>query len=288
MIRFDEEAVVITGAARGLGLAYARLIGSLGGRILLQDTGADQDGCGQDPRQAEAAAADLRSRGIDAVASSITIDTEAACTALVEQAIGAFGRIDALIHNAGWVGYQPIGAITADFTRRMTVLGIETPLWLAQAAWPHMRAAQYGRIVLTTSDRAIYAEHAQEGLAAYAAAKLATVGLANVLAHEGLAHGIRVNCISPVAKTRMWGVEGEPDELQPDKVAPGTAYLASGACSASAVVLRAGNGQFLAIKNVEASGIDYPRDLQAHRASTIDAIAEAWDAIDSTAKEFAA
>lgn len=288
MTRFDNQAIVITGAARGLGLAYARLIGSLGGRILVQDTGADREGRGQDPELAERAAAYLRSQGFDAVHSSTAIETEAGCQALVEEAVGAFGRIEALIHNAGWVGYEPIGTITADFTRRITALGIETPLWLAQAAWPHMRVARYGRIVLTTSDRAIYPEHAQEGLAAYAASKLATVGIANILAHEGAVHGIKVNCISPVAKTRMWGIEGEPDELEPAKVAPGAAYLASRACSASAVVLRASNGQFLAIRNTEASGVDYPRDLRAHHAATIDAIAQAWEEIDPAPKECSA
>lgn len=79
-----------------------------------------------------------------------------------------------------------------------------------------MRAQGYGRILLTTSDRALYPEYAQLGLAAYAAAKTATLGIANILLREGAAHGILVNTISPVAKTRMWGVEGEPDELRPD------------------------------------------------------------------------
>ena len=62
----------------------------------------------------------------------------------------------------------------------------------------------YGRILLTTSDRALYPQYAQAGLAAYAASKIAQVGIMNVLALEGAEHGIVVNAISPVAKTRMW------------------------------------------------------------------------------------
>jgi len=252
---------------------------------VVHDVGADEDGASQDPAVAETATAQLRSQGFDVRAASGPIDSREGCRALVDDAVSAYERLDILIHNAGWVGYQEIEALEPDFLTRMTGLGVETPLWLAQAAWPTMKAQGYGRILLTTSDRALYPEYVQKGLAAYAAAKMAIVGITNVLAHEGEPHGIHVNAISPVAKTRMWGVESEPDELRPDAVAPGAAFLVSEDCRASAWVLRASNGQFHAFRTSEAEGVDYPRDLRAVSVDSPEAVAEAWEKIAVAASE---
>ncbi len=285
MIRFEDRAAIVTGGGRGIGFAYAEFLASRGTRVIVHDVGANEDGTSQDPTVADAAAEQLRSQGYSIRAACGPIDSRDGCRALVEETISAFGRLDILIHNAGWVGYQKIEEFEPDFVARMTKLGVETPLWLAQAAWPTMKARRYGRILLTTSDRALYPEYVQAGLAAYAAAKMATVGITNVLAYEGEPHSILVNAISPVAKTRMWGVEGEPDELRPDAVAPGAAFLVSEACRASARVLRASNGQFHAFKACEAEGVDYPRDLRAVRADSPEAVAAAWDDIAIAAAE---
>ncbi|MGF1551819.1 MAG: SDR family NAD(P)-dependent oxidoreductase [Paracoccaceae bacterium] len=279
MIDFEDRVALVTGGGRGLGLAYAALLAERGARVVVHDVGAGRDGTGRDPAVAEAAAERLRAQGADARAASGPIDGRDGCRALVETALGAYGRLDILVHNAGWVGYRRIEALEPDFLARMTALGLEAPLWLAQAAWPAMTARGYGRILLTTSCRALYPEYAQAGLAAYAAAKMATVGIVHVLSHEGAPHGIRVNAIAPVAKTRMWGVEGEPDELRADAVAPGAAFLVSEACRASGWVLRAANGQFHAVRAREAEDVDYPRDLRAVSADTPEAVAAAWDRI---------
>ncbi|RIV88177.1 SDR family NAD(P)-dependent oxidoreductase [Aurantiacibacter xanthus] len=284
-VDFRGRTVLITGAGRGLGLAYARAVGKLGATVLLHDVGADTDGTGTEPAIAENAAASLSLEGITAHPFHTPINTRDDCHTLVRNCLTVSGCLDAVIHNAGWVGYERIEDIQdASFDHMMTVTA-KAPLWIAQAAWPGMREAGYGRIVLTTSCRALYPQYVQKGLASYAAAKMAAVGIMNVLADEGAAHGIIVNAVSPVAKTRMWGVEGEPDELKPEAVAPGVAFLASAACSEGGWILRAANGQFHATRLVEAEGMDYPRDLRAVHAGTPAEVATAWDQIAVLAQE---
>lgn len=282
---FTGRTVLITGAGQGLGLAYARAVGQLGATVLLHDVGADTDGAGTDATIAENAAATLRRNQIDAHPFNAPIHTRDACHELVRDCFAVNGRLDAVIHNAGWVGYERVEEVQeASFDNMMAVMA-KAPLWMAQAAWPAMSKAGYGRIVLTTSCRALYPQYVQKGLASYAAAKMAAVGIVNVLADEGAQHGIVVNAVSPVAKTRMWGVEGEPDDLKPTAVAPGVAFLASNACTEGGWILRAANGQFHATRAAEAGGVDYPRDLRAVPASTPGAVAEAWDRIAVLARE---
>ena len=278
-ITFEGRVAIVTGAGRGLGYAYAEMLARRGGRVVLHDTGARQDGTGQDSSVAEAAAEGLSSRGLDVLAASGPIDDRDGCRALIDQTVSSHGRLDILIHNAGWVGYSSIEELEPAFLGRMTKLGLDASLWLAQAAWPTMKRQRYGRILFTTSCRGLYPQYAQRGLAAYAAAKAATVGITNVLAFEGEPHGIIVNAIAPVAKTRMWGVEGEPDELHPGAVAPGAAFLVSDACGQSAWVLRAAHGQFHASKALEAERVDYPRNLRAVQADSPEAVEAAWKRI---------
>ncbi|MGV2828040.1 hypothetical protein [Myxosarcina sp. GI1(2024)] len=110
---------------------------------------------------------------------------------------------------------------------------------------------------------------------------MAQIGLMNVLAIEGKEHGILTNAICPVAKTRMWGVEDEPEDLRPDRVAPGVLYLASPEYHQSGFILRAANGQFTAARWVEREKVDYPKDLAAIRASTAQELAVYWKDIAS-------
>jgi NAD(P)-dependent dehydrogenase (short-subunit alcohol dehydrogenase family) len=163
---------------------------------------------------------------------------------VIETALEHFGRLDILVSNAGWISRTPLEGMTPALLERILAIQIAAPLWLAQAAFPTMKRQQYGRVVLATSGRALWTEHAWPELIGYAIGKSAQIGLMNALAADGASAGIRVNCISPVAATRMYTQGVTPGALSPEQVAPGVAFLASSQCDVSGIILRAGDGHF--------------------------------------------
>src|SRR5687768_16759156 len=243
-IRFDGQVAVVTGAGRGLGAAYARLIAMRGGAVVVHDAGVAQDGSGFDPSVADGIVAEIAAQGGTAAACYENLEDPAAGQRIVDFAIKRFGRLDALVHNAGLVVFAALDETTPAVWDRMIAIGVDAGFHLARAAVPHMRRQGYGRIVLTTSGRAMRVEDCVPGLVAYSTAKMAQVGLMVGLAAELADTDIRVNAISPVAATRV--LRRQAPELLADLVAPGVAFLASSACTTSGVVLNAAGGRFSA------------------------------------------
>ncbi|HDS1818647.1 TPA: SDR family NAD(P)-dependent oxidoreductase [Pseudomonas putida] len=276
---FNEKVAIITGAAQGLGLAYAMALAERGARVVISDLGTDRAGQGQDPSALAQALAIMQAKGYKVIAHAGQLEHERECQRLIELAIEHFGALDILIHNAGWVDYQGIEAQEEAFLQRALGISVHAPVWLAKHAWKHLKQSAAPRVVLTTSDRAMYQRYSQPGLVAYSAGKMAQVGIMNALSMEGLEHGILVNAISPVAKTRMWGVTQAPEELKPEWVTPGVLYLASSLCRDTGYILRASNGQFTATRFTENSGVSYPRDLARVQAGNLKEVAERWSRI---------
>ena len=273
---FTGKTAIVTGAGRGLGLSYASELARLGAHVLISDIGADNQGAAADASVALDAAQALAARGYSVIGHHGELVSEAGCRQLVETAVEAFGQLDIVIHNAGWVGYQAIEEAQAEFIERALGVNVYSPIWLCKHAWPYLRQSSAARVVLTSSDRAMYQPYAQPGLTAYAAGKMAQLGIMNALSMEGAVDGILVNAISPVAKTRMWGVNGEPDNLKPQWVTPGVIFLASDQCQDSGYILRASNGQFTATRFVENPGVDYPLDLARIKAGSAEQVARLW------------
>ena len=241
-IRFDGQVVVVTGAGRGLGAAYARLIAARGGSLVVHDAGVAQDGTGFDPSVTDTVVAEIAAAGGTATACYENLEDSGAGERIIECAIRHYGRVDALVNNAGLVVFASLAETERIVWDRMVAIGIRAPFDLARAAIPRMRAQGYGRIVFTTSGRAMRVEDCVPGLTAYAAAKMAQVGLMVGLAAELSGENIHVNAVSPVAATRV--LRRNAPELAPDLVAPGVAFLASSACVASGAVLLASGGRF--------------------------------------------
>lgn len=276
---FKNKVAIVTGAAQGLGRAYAYALLEQGARVVISDLGTGREGEGHNAEPVMETARALQVGEVQVVAHCGRLDTEAGCEQLVNLAIEHFGALDIVIHNAGWVGYQPIEAQEADFLDRSLGINVQAPVWLSKHAWPHLKRSEAARVVLTTSDRAMYQQYAQPGLVAYAAGKMAQIGIMNALSMEGQADGILVNAVSPVARTRMWGQTGEPENLKPEWVVPGVLYLASSLCQDTGFILRASNGQFTATRFCENPGVDYPTDLARIECTDVETVARAWGQI---------
>jgi NAD(P)-dependent dehydrogenase (short-subunit alcohol dehydrogenase family) len=267
-IRFDGQVAVVTGAGRGLGAAYARLIAARGGKVIVHDAGVAQDGTGFDPSVADAVVAEIDAAGGIAAACYENLEDSGAGERIIECAISRYGRIDALVNNAGLVVFASLAETDRTIWDRIVAIGISAPFDLARAAIPYMRNQGYGRIVFTTSGRAMRVEDCVPGLAAYSAAKMAQVGLMVGLAAELRGVNIHVNAVSPVAATRV--LRRNAPELAPDLVAPGVAFLASSACTTSGAVLHAAGGRFRGAWWDRGDTIDLgpapvsPEDVAAH------------------------
>ena len=273
-IRFDGQVAIVTGSGRGLGAAYARLLAERGARVVVHDAGVALDGTGFDPSVTDSVVREITAAGGTAVPCYENVESQEGCKHVIETALSQFRRLDILINNAGWITFTPLEDMTPDLLGRILNIQVAAPFWLSQAAFPIMKRQHYGRVVMTTSGRAMFLEHALPELTGYALGKMAQLGLMNALAADGAAEGIHVNAISPVAATRMLRSSVAPQELRPEQVAPGVAFLASSLCNFSGIVLQASNGHFSTARWTRSAGVDF-----GGTAITIEDIADKWHMI---------
>ena len=267
MIDVKEQVVLVTGAGRGLGEAYARLLAARGAHVAVHDAGVDRDGSGADPAVVGTVRDAIVDAGGSASAHVQNLATRSGCEDLIDDVLTEYGRVDALIHNAGIVRYHGIGDAPVEEYDRTMAINADAAWWLCRAVWPLMRAQAYGRIVLTTSDYGLRTIDGAD-VAAYSVSKGAQFGLMNALAGEGRVHGILVNAICPVAATRIFRRAVQPQELTPASVAPGVAMLASRDCPITGHVLKAAGGawslhQITAMRQADLGADASPEDVLA-------------------------
>jgi NAD(P)-dependent dehydrogenase (short-subunit alcohol dehydrogenase family) len=268
-IRFDDQVVLVTGAGRGLGAAYARAFAARGANVVVHDAGVEPDGSGGDPSLAEAVAGE-----IGGAVCVENLETEDGCRRTVELAIERFGRLDAVIQNAGLNIWEELEDAHRSW-ERMRRVNVDAPFHITRAAFPVMKRQGYGRFVFTTSGRAMAVERTRPGLSAYVVGKLAHFGLMIVTAAEGEPHGIIANAVAPAAATRMLVRSVEPGELEPEQVAPGVVFLASSACTFTGKVLEAAGGEFDVARWTSSDEVDFGREPVEPEV-----IAERWQEIE--------
>jgi NAD(P)-dependent dehydrogenase (short-subunit alcohol dehydrogenase family) len=259
-IRFDGRVAIVTGAGNGLGRDYAKALALRGAKVVVNDFGTDVKGnpvAGQAP--ADQVVSEIVDAGGIAVASKVNCATRDGSGALIDAAMSEFGRLDALVHNAGFIRNSPFEAMTDEQFDAVLEVHLGGAFHLAQAAFRVMRPKQYGRVVLIGSAAGLFGGMWQ---ANYTAAKAGVVGLMNDVAHEGADHGILVNTVFPMALTRL-GLEADdwpPDFFasQPegwqsviqvpyhgrDFVAPMVVWLASERCQSTQHIYSVSGGRF--------------------------------------------
>jgi NAD(P)-dependent dehydrogenase (short-subunit alcohol dehydrogenase family) len=276
--RFDGRVAVITGAGRGLGRAYAELLGSKGAKVVVNDNGSALAGEGSDPGPAHEAAAAIRAAGGEAVASTDSVTTPEGGKAIVEAALDSFGRIDILIHNAGNSLFAPLAEISYEDFRRSLDIHLLGGFHVVQPAFARMLAAGYGRVVLTGSIGGLYT---MPNTVQYAVSKSGMIGLSNAISIEGAAHGVKSNIILPGASTRM--AEGiDTTNFPPmgrELVAPVVGFLAHETCGVSGELYIAVAGRVARAFVAESEGVYRP-------SWTIDEVAENLDAIRDQSREW--
>jgi NAD(P)-dependent dehydrogenase (short-subunit alcohol dehydrogenase family) len=270
--RFEGRVAVVTGAGRGIGRAHARLLAERGARVVVNDLGGSMQGEGADTEPAVAVTAEIVDAGGSAIADGNDIATVDGAQALVDATIETFGRLDVLLNNAGIIRWAGLPDADADNLDRHLAVHLGGSFNTTRAAWPHMVAQGYGRVVMTTSSGMF-------GLpdnVSYAAAKAGVIGLTRSLATAGAAHDIKLNLIAPAAMTRMaGGAATGSEEMTPDLVAPMVAFLAHEDCPVSGEIYAAGSGRFARIFIAQTAGY-----VQMTPSPTIEDVARHWAAIN--------
>ena len=276
---FTDRVVIVTGAGRGIGRAHALLLASRGAAVVVGDLGSTTDGSGVESGDPAAdVVAEIAAAGGKAVAVNSDITTDEGATALVDAAISNFGRLDAVINNAGIVRAAPFRDVSDEEYQRHLDVHYLGPMRLLRAAWPHLLVSPAPRVVNTISQAML----GNPGMSHYGGSKGALFGLTRNLALEGLEAGVKVNAIAPGAGTRMAEAAADtlsPEimeymrtQLLPEHVAPVAAFLVHPSCEATGEVFNVAGGIVNRLALVNTVGIHNP-------SLTVETVAEQWEQI---------
>jgi NAD(P)-dependent dehydrogenase (short-subunit alcohol dehydrogenase family) len=271
-ISFDGRTVIVTGAGRGLGAAYARLLASRGAAVVVNDLGTSVSGEGADPSAADALVADIVAAGGRAVAHHGDVTDPSDAAGMVALAVDTYGRLDGVINNAGIISTDTFDELDERHVQRNLDVHLFGALRVTRAAWPHL--VESGGSVVMTASSALFGS---ERFFGYAISKGAVFGLMRSLACEGAAVGVRVNAVMPAAETRMQGTASDAETGAVERAAvsihsavnaaPFVCYLLHESCEANGEMFMSGRGRAAQVVLASTSGDRYDDPWTLERAA---------------------
>lgn len=204
---------------------------------------------------AENVVAEIIAAGGEAIANGANVTIESEVQAMVDEAIAKWGKVDILVNNAGILRDKSFSKMDMADWDLVVAVHLKGSAICTQAVWNHMKENKYGRIVMTTSSSGMYGNFGQTN---YGAAKAGVSGFMRTLYLEGAKYDIRVNCLSPTAKSRMTENLMPPevlDKLTVESVSAGLVYLVCDDAP-NRMIMCAGAGGYSETKVVETQGIN--------------------------------
>ncbi len=242
------RVVIVTGAGKGLGRAYALELARRGMRVVVNNRHKKPE----EPSSADQVVAEIRASGGIAIAAYDCAEDVQSGANLVARALDEFGRLDAVIANAGVPEAKSFRTHDLESFREIFDINFFGTLYLLHAAWPHLLKSDTGRAVVSTSGAGLYAN---AGMSAYSSSKAALIGLMKALALEGARAGVKVNAIAPYAATPMTAdYITDPDliaRLTPERIAPLVAWMVGTTCDVTGQILVSAGGRLRQAVTIE-------------------------------------
>ncbi len=270
----EGKVVIVTGAGRGIGREIALLMAREGARVVVNDLGVSLTGAPGADIPAEETVAAIKAAGGEAVANTDSVAEWEGAARMVAQALEHFGRVDVVVNNAGIIRDISFADTSPDDFDATVKVHLYGSFYLARAAAPYFKAQKSGAYIHMTSSTGMIG---RRNLSAYAAAKMGVVGLMRSIALDMAADGVRSNCISPAAATRMSPQRATAEQdsafrnnVRSDQVAPLAVFLASDAAAGI-------TGQIIGVRRNELYLYSQPRPVRTlHRAEgwTVEALNE--------------
>jgi len=235
----QDRVVIVTGAGGGLGRAHALAFAAEGARVVVNDIGTSREGEGASATPAQQVVDEITRAGGEATANTDDVADWDGAGRLVATAVDAFGRLDVLVNNAGFLRDRMLASMSVeewDAVIRVHLRGHFCPLRQAAGYWRDRSKAGEpvdARVINTSSGAGLLGSIGQGN---YSAAKAGIVGLTLVAAQELKRYGVTVNAIAPAARTRMTEVampemmkrpESGFDAMAPENVSPLVVWLGS-------------------------------------------------------------